>query len=96
MALKEILCPECGSQTYRAGVNRGNQRYKCRNKECYIAFQEEYERKGCDAGTEDKVLKLMTENCSMRGISRILGVSLPYVIKVVKKSRTKSSTSTIS
>jgi len=92
MAKIEILCPDCGSQTYRAGISRGNQRYKCRNKECYIAFQAEYRRKGCDVESEGKILKLMEESCSMRGISRILGVSLPYVIKVVKKSRERSIT----
>ena len=96
MALKEILCPKCGSATYKAGISCGNQKYKCRNPECKITFKENYKNKGWKIGMEAEVLKKIEENCSMRGTARMLGVSLLYVIKVVKKSRARSSTSTIS
>ena len=67
MAIKEVLCPRCESRTYKAGISNGNQRYKCRNKECGKAFQENYINRGFEPGIEDKALNLLEENNSMRG-----------------------------
>jgi transposase-like protein len=91
MAKEEIKCPYCQSEVYKNGINCGCQRYKCRNEVCRKTFQRVYNNIGATPGIEGIVLKLLEENNSLRGISRILGISMPFIFDFLKKKLMKSN-----
>jgi transposase-like protein len=78
------ICKKCGSNNIvmNGKQTNGKQKYHCKNCGCYRAF-------GTDFFYTDKrkeeILKVYNERPSLRGLTRIYGVSRTTVITWLKK-----------
>ena len=79
------ICKDCGSSNVVMNGKRSNgrQKYHCKHCGCYRTFGPEYyytkERK-------EEILKVYKERASLRGLTRIYGVSATTVIGWLKKT----------
>ena len=85
-----MQCPHCGSESSRKHGQTGNgkQRYFC--KSCSRSFRE---NPGTNAYSEDRkeeILRAYQERTSLRGLTRIFGVSRQTVTAWLKKSEKPS------
>jgi transposase-like protein len=85
MVTKAVECYHCGSKNVvRNGqTNNGKQRYKCRG--CGRNSREDAQGPGYSEAEKELILRAYNERPSMRGITRIFGVSRPTLIKWLKK-----------
>lgn len=79
-------CRHChGGPTIRHGyTTKGKQRYRCQR--CGRCFVENPESAAYDPTRKEEILKAYHERTSLRGISRIFGVSRNTVTRWLKKS----------
>lgn len=89
VSIKTHTCHRCGSTNIiKNGKNVcGSQQYRC--KDCNITGVLEPKNSYSEAD-KDHYLSLINEGMSMRGITRQFGVSLPTLIRWVKKRQAKS------
>ena len=83
---KTITCPSCkGLNIIKNGFNRnGNkQRYKC--KACHKQFVENGWRWFISPMTKELVQRLLLERISLRGICRVCGVSMSWLMSFISK-----------
>ena len=59
------------------------QTYRC--KGCKKYQQQEYKNKACDKNTNQNVVHLLVEGIGIRGIARVLRISITTVIKRIKR-----------
>ena len=88
MVLIAVKCPSCEETDvvkYGKG-KRGQQRYKCQNKECSkVIFQLEYHNNGCKPGIENEIIKKAVNASGIRDTARSLKVSKYKVSSTLKK-----------
>jgi insertion element IS1 protein InsB len=79
--MNNLSCPSCGlSHSKRNGhTYYGKQNYQC--LECRRQFVKDAHR--IDAATRDVVKKLLLERVSLRGICRVLSLSLGWLLKFI-------------
>ncbi len=79
-------CYHCGSvRVNKSGKTRnGKQRYKCR--ECGRTLRENPQRHTYDEARKEEILRAYHERSSLRGLTRIFGVSRQTVTSWLKKS----------
>jgi transposase-like protein len=88
MASIDVHCPKCNSvQVYRKGFNatkKGEtQRFICRD--CGKNFQIGYQHQARKTDIAKTIEAMILDGNSIRGISRVLGVSTYTIYKVLKK-----------
>lgn len=78
-------CYHCGSeQTHKHGkTGNGKQRYQC--GECGRSFREDPKVAGYPPAAKEQILRAYQERTSLRGLTRIFGVSRNTVAKWLKK-----------
>src|ERR1700728_2196923 len=76
-------CPVCGGGSWKAGIQRGKQRYKC--KGCGYHFTQS-KPKSYPAEMHQKALSLYLEGLGFRAIGRLLGVSNVTVLNWVRQA----------
>lgn len=79
-------CRYCGgSNTIRHGYTRkGKQRYRCRS--CTRSFVQDPGSAAYDPARKQEILRAYHERTSLRGLSRVFGVSRNTVTRWLKKS----------
>ncbi|GHB68524.1 IS1 family transposase [Persicitalea jodogahamensis] len=77
-------CPRCGSGDIKKNghIHNGKQNYYC--KTCGRNFVENPQQKIVSQKDRELAARLFREGLSMRAISRVLGVSLPWVLDFTK------------
>jgi len=82
-------CPDCNSDniTKNGTIHNGKQKYNC--KDCGRQFIENPTKKSIPKETWDLVDKLLLERLSLAGISRVTGISEPWLQKYVNKKYTE-------
>ena len=83
MAKKEI-CTSCNSNDIvMNGLTSGNrQKFHCKDCGCYRTLKT---TQYYDEERKEEILKTYKERASLRGIRRIYGVSMPSVLRWLKK-----------
>ena len=78
-------CPACDSQKIikNGSIHNGKQKYLC--KECGRQFIENPTKKVIPQSTWDIVDKLLLEKIPIAGISRVTGISEPWLQKYINK-----------
>ena len=78
-------CPECKSTNIikNGSIHNGKQKYQC--KDCERQFVENPTNKRIDGETWKTVDKLLLEKLPLAGISRVTGISEPWLQKYVNK-----------
>ena len=73
-------CPRCGEMDYKKNgqTHYGKQSYQCRR--CARAFIMEVDRGTVSEEKQEQVRKLLLERISLRGICRVMGVSLDWLL----------------
>ena len=81
-----MQCNHCESErVIKRGLTRnGKQRFGCR--ECGRTFRENPQRNGYEEARREEILRAYHERSSLRGLTRIFGVSRQTVTKWLKKS----------
>ena len=81
----EIRCPDCDSpNVIRHGrTPQATQRFRCRS--CGRAFINPAEQRGYCQAFKEQVLAAYQERASMRGISRVFGISRNTLTKWLKE-----------
>ncbi len=79
-------CRHCHSdRTIRHGYTRkGKQRHRCQS--CGRSFVENPASAACDPSRREEILKAYNERTSLRGLTRVFGVSRNTVTRWLKKS----------
>ena len=79
-----MKCVKCNSENYiKKGFQNNKQRFYC--KDCATYFQSEYNYQAYKSDTNDFIISLLKESCSVRGISRILKISKDTVLSRMLK-----------
>ena len=74
-----MKCVKCNSENYiKKGLRNNLQRFYC--KDCGKYFQVNYKYHAYKSDTNDFIISLLKEGCSVRGISRILKISKDTVL----------------
>ena len=73
-------CPRCDETDYKKNgkTHQGKQNYRCRR--CGRAFIQELKREPIAPEQQALVKKLLLERISLRGICRVVGVSLDWLL----------------
>jgi len=76
----KICCPECGSTRNKKNghIHNGKQNHYC--KSCGRQFVENPEQKLISTEERERVRKLLLERIPLRGICRVMGVSLLWLL----------------
>lgn len=92
MVTVQLQCVHCGSERIkRDGKTRnGKQRYRCHA--CARTSRENAQSERYSAPQKEQILRAYLERPSMRGITRIFGVSRPTLIKWLKKKTANCGT----
>jgi transposase-like protein len=85
MITHTLSCPRCGStEVIRHGKDRqGVQRYRCRS--CTYTFRADPKPNGYTEEEKDTILAAYEERASLRGLTRIFGVSRTTVSAWLKE-----------
>jgi insertion element IS1 protein InsB len=77
------VCPDCGSGRHKKNghIHNGKQNYRC--KDCDRQFVADCEFKSIGEETRELIKKALLERNSLRGICRIFGVSLTWLLGFV-------------
>lgn len=83
-------CPACNSQRVikNGSIHNGKQKFSC--KECGRQFIENPQNKAIPQATWDIVDKLLLEKIPIAGISRVTGISEPWLQKYINKKYKKT------
>ena len=83
--MQSVKCIHCGSESLiRNGLTRsGKQGYKC--KSCGRQSRESPQYERYSVAQKEQILRAYNERPSMRGITRVFGVSRPTLITWLKK-----------
>ena len=75
-----IYCPECGSEKNKKNghIHNGKQNHYC--KKCGRQFVENPEQKLISVEKREQIRKLLLERIPLRGICRVMGVSLLWLL----------------
>ena len=75
-----LRCPECKSKrvTKNGHTRHGKQNHEC--QKCDKQFSENPENKRITASEKEQIKKLLLERISLRGICRVVGVSLQWLL----------------
>jgi transposase-like protein len=94
MNSSNICCRHCGSaQVIRHGYTaKGKQRYKCRA--CSRSFLPNPGTNSYSAQAKEQILRAYHERTSLRGVTRIFGVSRQTVSSWLKKSQSFATSGT--
>ncbi len=86
-------CPSCGSKdTKKNGhIHNGKQNHYCKN--CGRNFVDDPQQKIISERDRELAARLIREGLSMRAISRVLDVSLPWILDYSKKLLDRENTS---
>ncbi|MBS1509121.1 MAG: IS1 family transposase [Bacteroidetes bacterium] len=77
-------CNYCSQAVVKAGQRKdGTQKYQC--KGCKKYQQKEYQYRACEYSVSQKVASLLVEGVGIRGIARVLGISVTTVIERIKR-----------
>jgi insertion element IS1 protein InsB len=77
-------CTKCNSSnSIKKGLRNHKQRFYC--KDCKRYFQSSYNYQAYKSDTNDFIISLLKESCSVRGISRILKISKDTVLSRMLK-----------
>jgi len=81
-----MICYHCGSDAVRKHglTSNGKQRYKCRH--CERSLRESPGSNAYDKATKEQIRRAYHERTSLRGLTRIFGVSRQTVTAWLKKS----------
>ena len=81
-----MKCIHCGSESVikRGVVGKGQQRFGC--KACGRTFRENPQSNAYEEARREEILRAYHERSSLRGLTRIFGVSRQTVTKWLKKS----------
>ena len=81
-----MVCIHCGSEgVIKRGLTRnGKQRFGC--KACGRTFRENPQSNAYEAARKEEILRAYHERSSLRGLTRIFGVSRQTVTNWLKKS----------
>ena len=87
MVIEILLCRKCRSQNVikHGRDKRGIQRFLCHD--CKATFQKPEDDRGYTEGFKGRVLAAYQERSSMRGISRVFGLSRETLAGWLKKSQ---------
>ncbi len=79
-------CVQCGSEAVikRGKTRNGKQRFGC--KACGSTFRENPQSNAYDEARKEEILRAYHERSSLRGLTRIFGVSRQTVTAWLKKS----------
>ncbi len=79
MILRES-CPQCGSKRYKKNglIHTGKQNHRC--KDCGRQFVLRAENRLIDDADRETIKRLLAERVSLRGICRVMRVSLSWLI----------------
>jgi len=77
---EQSCCPDCGSTRVKKNghIHNGKQNHRC--KECGRQFVLESTQKRITAGEKEKIRKLLAERIALRGICRVMDVSLKWLL----------------
>lgn len=78
-----IQCKHCRGACVRTGVRNNIQLYRC--KSCKKYQRSVYRNLACNTGTNKSIVKLLIEGVSIRGIARVLRISMTTVIERIKR-----------
>ena len=79
-----MKCKYCHqSDVLKKGKRKQIQRYFCKN--CSRYFQESYKYKAYSEDTNDLIISLLKEGCSVRGISRVVKITTKTVLSRMLK-----------
>ena len=80
-----MKCPECSSQNFikNGSIHNGKQKYKC--KDCGRQFVENPQNKKIPQETWNIVDKLLLEKIPIAGISRVTGISEPWLQRYINQ-----------
>ena len=86
MAVVDVVCKSCGSESvYKHGkAPSGEQRYRC--KECHHCFQVSYLYKANEPGVAEQIIEMAMNGSGVRDTARVLGISPTTVIAHLKNS----------
>ena len=78
--MSDIICPHCSSSRVKKNghTHNGKQNHYC--KDCRTQFVLNPVSGRISAETKDLVKRLLLERLSLRGICRVVGVSLPWLL----------------
>lgn len=81
-----MQCSHCGSDSYRKDgfTSNGKQKYRC--KSCARTFRENPGTNAYSEERKEEILRAYHERTSLRGLTRIFGVSRQTVTSWLKKS----------
>ncbi len=82
-------CPECNSKNFtkNGSIHNGKQKYNC--KDCGRQFVENPQNKVIPQETWDIVDKLLLEKIPIAGISRVTGISEPWLQRYINRKYEK-------
>ncbi len=83
--MEEIVCPECGSTKINLNghIHNGKQNHVC--KVCGKEFVLNPQNKIVPEETKDLIRKMLLERMPLRGICRVTGVNLPWLLSFIVK-----------
>lgn len=87
--ITQVVVPDCrhcgATDTIRHGyTKKGKQRYRCRS--CSRSFVQAPISPAYDPARKEEILRAYNERASLRGVSRIFGVSRNTLTRWLKKS----------
>ena len=85
MVIEILLCRHCQNVIKHGRDRRAVQRFRCRD--CARTFQKPEDDRGYTAAFRARVLAAYHERASMRGVSRVFGISRLTLADWLKKSQ---------
>ncbi len=82
-----IICPSCKSDKVKKNghIHNGKQRYKCLLSSCSRQFVLNPTQKLISLHDKERIKKMLVERISLKGICRVMDVSMPWLLGFVKK-----------
>jgi len=88
LSAMEILCRYCKSSCKKCGrQSNGKQKYRCLS--CGKYQQAAYSYPACSENYQLQLMTLTKEGCGIRSTSRILGISVPTVLRYIQNAASK-------
>lgn len=89
MAVVDVFCTHCnGKDLVKNGKSIvGEQRYRCREKDCGKTFQLTHRYNACEQGIRERIVDMALNGSGIRDTARVLSVGVSTVINTLKKKR---------